>query len=163
MRVLEPMPGGPDMGPQPQLRKARKREEFGEGPGHPFHGNQYTGSMGSNAAAFSSIGGTVRIASPSERSQIRNEVISMGEKMPTDWHEDTGVVLTIAALDEGPNVLVARDASGAIAGALSFDDNNVKDWGNAVYISFLGTTGIDRKSTRLNSSHVSEFRMPSSA
>ena len=98
--------------------------------------------MGSNAAAFSSIGGTVRIASPSERSQIRNEVISMGEKMPTDWHEDTGVVLTIAALDEGPNVLVARDASGAIAGALSFDDNNVKDWGNAVYISFLGTTGI---------------------
>ena len=32
-----------------------------------------------------------------------------------------------------------------------------------IYDSFIGKLDLDRKSTRLNSSHVSESRMPSSA
>ena len=40
--------------------------------------------------------------------------------------------------------------------------NNIDNNGNTNW-TFDSTTGTDRKSTRLNSSHVSESRMPSSA
>ena len=48
---------------------------------------------------------------------------------------------------------------GVIAGVVFYVKNKVRKFSQDLF----GTDSLDRKSTRLNSSHVSESRMPSSA
>ena len=58
-----------------------------------------------------------------------------------------------------PLVVIKRGSNGALA----WTQSNSTIERPAIKVNVVDTTGADRKSTRLNSSHVSESRMPSSA
>jgi hypothetical protein len=125
--------------------------EFGDSSGHPFHGNQWTGSgsMQENATQFSSSGGEIHeLAGPDEARAYLDELDNMGEFMPEEWKADPGTVMTYAALneavDEGiAHVFIAGNPDSGIAGALAVGDTTDLTDRPSAFVSFLGTTGLE--------------------
>ena len=79
--------------------------------------------------------------------------------MTTNQPPLTGIkVVDMSTMISGPLTAMMLADYGA-------DDIKIESPGQGDLMRYLGTqkNGLDRKSTRLNSSHVSESRMPSSA
>ena len=87
-----------------------------------------------------------------------NQVIAIGGKYYTD-------IVDAATNSNTASAIVKRDANGAFSGRLYGTANDALQWTTARTIGVSGdaTGTVDRKSTRLNSSHIPLSRMPSSA
>ena len=81
------------------------------------------------------------------------------------WNATTVFHLYLDELFEtSQGIFLAKEARQAIATHLNRESLNLdKDAERAVNTAMKSVANIDRKSTRLNSSHVSQSRMPSSA
>ena len=119
--------------------------------------------------------GIVRLFSDAEVApgeRVDGDVVAVFGSVRVDGEVEGSAVAVFGSVDLGPGARVKGDAV-SVGGALR-EGNGARVDGQTVQVGFLpftlGLPGlpvvlmcIDRKSTRLNSSHIQKSRMPSSA